>query len=147
MAFKTIFDKDDLKEAYEILQEIREDQSFDDFCTMFYFMNEENYKMIGWYDDNELITITNIKLDFSTYYGKYIYIYDLVTKTNKRSQGYGKKMIKYLSSLALSFDCDNLVLNSLIDKVEAHRFYKRENFNQDFYALVKPLKQKDKKAI
>lgn len=142
MLFKTILSKEELSQAYEILMEIRDNQSLDDFCTMFYFMKEDGYKMVGLYDNNELITITNIKLDFSSYYGKYVYIYDLITKEDKRSQGFGKKMIKYITSLATSFDCDNIVLNSLIDKVEAHKFYQRENFTQNFYALVKPLKIK-----
>jgi GNAT superfamily N-acetyltransferase len=140
MGFKTITELDEIKDSYLLLKEIRDNQTLDDFCTMFYFMKDEDYKMIGLYENSELITVSNIKLDFNSAYGKYIYIYDLVTKPEKRSQGYGKKMIKYISSLAISFDCENLVLNSLIDKVEAHRFYKRENFEQNFYALVKPLK-------
>jgi GNAT superfamily N-acetyltransferase len=140
MNFKTISKKDELYQAYNLLLEIREEQSFDDFCTMFYFMQEDSYRMIGLYEDTTLISVSNIKIDSSTYYGKYIYLYDLVTTKNKRSMGYGKKMINYITSLAMAYKCKNIVLNSLIDKVDAHKFYKRENFIQDYYALVKPIK-------
>jgi GNAT superfamily N-acetyltransferase len=48
---------------------------------------------------------------------------DLVTRESSRSKGYGQRLFKWLLSEAKSRDCDQLHLDSGVQRFGAHRFY------------------------
>jgi GNAT superfamily N-acetyltransferase len=62
-------------------------------------------------------------------WGKHIYVDDLVTAEGQRSKGAGKMMIDWLKSHALALGCNQLHLDSGVQRFDAHRFYLRERFN------------------
>ena len=64
-------------------------------------------------------------------WGHHIYVDDLVTAENRRSKGAGAKMIAWLKSHARQLGCNQLHLDSGVQRFAAHRFYLREGFNID----------------
>ena len=61
-------------------------------------------------------------------WGKHLYVDDLVTDAACRSQGAGKTMIAWLKQFALAAGCQELHLDSGMQRQDAHRFYDREGF-------------------
>jgi len=55
--------------------------------------------------------------------GKIIYVDDLVTLSSARSKGYGEMMFKWLLDYAKMNKCDQLHLDSGVQRHGAHRFY------------------------
>jgi GNAT superfamily N-acetyltransferase len=62
-------------------------------------------------------------------WSKHLYVDDLVTAAQHRSRGAGAKMISWLKAHALELGCQQLHLDSGVQRFEAHRFYLREGFN------------------
>jgi len=55
--------------------------------------------------------------------GKFVFVDDLVTHKNYRSQGYGNKLIQWIFEFAKKNNCHSVELNSGVEKFDAHRFY------------------------
>jgi GNAT superfamily N-acetyltransferase len=140
LIYKFLEEKKDLNSAYFILKEIRNNQPFSSFMQLHKIMASEGYKIYAILDDDEFCTLATIIVRNNEHYGNFLYVYDLITKKEKRSCGFGSLMISKLNDYAKQNNCNYIVLNSSIDKIEAHNFYKRENFKQDFYALIKEVK-------
>ena len=62
-------------------------------------------------------------------WGKHIYVDDLVTVEGERSKGAGRQMIAWLKAHARQVGCNQLHLDSGVQRFAAHRFYLREGFN------------------
>jgi GNAT superfamily N-acetyltransferase len=63
-------------------------------------------------------------------FGPLLYVDDLVTDSTKRSSGYGKAMLTWLSNEAKSQGCRFLTLDSGLKRLDAHRFYRREGMEE-----------------
>jgi len=55
--------------------------------------------------------------------GRYLYVDDLVTRESDRSQGYGGELFDWLIEQAREQGCENLELDSGVQRFDAHRFY------------------------
>jgi GNAT superfamily N-acetyltransferase len=62
-------------------------------------------------------------------WGKHLYVDDFVTSGHHRSKGAGAKMIAWLKDYALQLGCNQLHLDSGVQRFAAHKFYLREGFN------------------
>jgi GNAT superfamily N-acetyltransferase len=55
--------------------------------------------------------------------GRYLYVDDLVTRESDRSHGYGSQLFDWLIEQAREHGCENLELDSGVQRFDAHRFY------------------------
>jgi GNAT superfamily N-acetyltransferase len=62
-------------------------------------------------------------------WGKFLYVDDLVTDAACRSSGVGKSLLDWLVLEAKRNDCDQLHLDSGVQRFDAHRFYLRERMS------------------
>lgn len=76
----------------------------------------------------------------STFVGRRLYVDDLVSDELRRSQGAGKTMLDWLEAKATALRCDELALDSGVQRQRAHRFYFREGLHISAYCLKKVLK-------
>ena len=58
-----------------------------------------------------------------------MYIEDLVTDSERRSSGLGRVMMDWLKCHARESGCEQIHLDSGVQRFPAHRFYLREGFN------------------
>jgi len=54
---------------------------------------------------------------------RFLYVDDLVTREIDRSQGYGGQLFDWLIEQAREQGCENLELDSGVQRFDAHRFY------------------------
>ncbi|MEM7760365.1 MAG: GNAT family N-acetyltransferase, partial [Cyanobacteria bacterium P01_A01_bin.40] len=62
-------------------------------------------------------------------WGKYLYVADLVIEQYRRSQGYGEVLFTWLIAFAKQHNCQQLHLDSGVQRFAAHRFYLRQKMN------------------
>jgi GNAT superfamily N-acetyltransferase len=62
-------------------------------------------------------------------WGRFLYIDDLVTAPDARSQGFGKLLLDWLIDAARRAGCAQLHLDSGVQRFAAHRFYLRERMH------------------
>lgn len=132
----------DLKEldiVWEVLSLLRNDIDYDEFENLIYDMRSKEYKMFGLFEGEELVTYAGAYIQTNLYNKRHLFIDDLVTYESVRSRGYGDAMLEYLTNYAKVAGCDNIVLSSGLNKVDAHRFYDKQKFKKKSYLFVKEL--------
>jgi len=72
--------------------------------------------------------------------GKFIYVDDLVTAEKFRSQGFGQQLFAWLVKQAKSRGCDQLHLDSGVQRFGAHRFYLASRMNIIGYHFMMKLR-------
>ncbi|MCI0491120.1 MAG: GNAT family N-acetyltransferase [Blastocatellia bacterium] len=65
--------------------------------------------------------------------GRSLYLDDLVTDGDERSKGYGDSLFDWLVEHAKSLGCEQLHLDSGVQRFDAHRFYFRKRMKIDAY--------------
>jgi ribosomal protein S18 acetylase RimI-like enzyme len=125
--------------AYEVLQELRTDLTYNDFENLVYEMRHQEYKMYGIFMGEELVTYAGVSVQVNLYWRRHLYVYDLVTYSSMRSKGYGKAMLDYLIDIAKMNQCESVVLSSGNHRTDAHRFYEQQGFETTSRVFIKPV--------
>ena len=55
--------------------------------------------------------------------GRVLYVDDLVTDADRRSQGYGRQLLDWVHAYARDAKCEHVDLDSGVWRADAHRFY------------------------
>jgi len=132
----------DLKElytAYDVLKQLRVDLSYKEFEDLIYDMRDMDYKMIGIFDDEKLITYAGVSVQTNLYHKRHLFVFDLVTDEEYRGKNYGKMMLEYLHDYAKMGMCENIVLSSGLEKINAHRFYENYGFTKKSFVYLKSV--------
>ncbi|MDF1882703.1 GNAT family N-acetyltransferase [Sulfurimonas sp. SAG-AH-194-C21] len=129
----------ELDVIYEVLSQLRVDLTFKEFDDLIYDMRHMEYKMIGLFQREKLITYAGVAVQTNFYHKRHLYIYDLVTDSAFRSQGFANEMMEYLEVYAKTAMCENIVLSSGLQREEAHKFYEKNGFVKKSYVFQKNL--------
>lgn len=75
-----------------------------------------------------VIAVAGFRVSENFAAGKYLYVEDLVTHPNYRSQGYGAQLLDWLKIHGKEqHACAHLCLDSGLQRTEAHRFYEGQH--------------------
>jgi GNAT superfamily N-acetyltransferase len=87
--------------------------------------------------DGEVRAVAGYRFLESLFSGRFLYVDDLVTRARDRSAGYGGKLFDWLVQQAREKKCENLELDSGVQRFDAHRFYfvKRMRISSYHFAL------------
>jgi len=129
----------ELYSAYELVVQLRQELSYDEFEDLIYDMRHMEYKMIGIFEREKLVSYAGVAIQTNLYHKRHLYIYDLVTDKQFRSRGYGKMMMEYLRDYAKTAACEHLVLSSGLQREDAHRFYEKEGFEKRSFLFVSAI--------
>ena len=75
----------------------------------------------------------------NTFSGRIVYVDDLVTDDDARSAGVGHALLARCEVIARELGCQELVLDSGVQRGRAHKFYFREGLVIGAYNFSKPL--------
>lgn len=90
----------------------------------------------------QAVALAGFRISENLAWGKFLYVDDLVTDAEARSQGYGEQLLQWLIQYARSQNCNQLHLDSGVQRSEAHRFYFRQRLSITSYHFALPLHQK-----
>ena len=91
-------------------------------------------------DDDAVLCVALWRVIENTADGRRLYVDDLVSDENRRSQGAGKMMLDWLETQAKEQGCSALTLDSGVQRQRAHRFYFREGMYIASFCFKKALK-------
>lgn len=119
----------DVERISEVLKELR--TAFDTSALVAQVKQQmkSGYHVAYVEADGEVLCVAGFVVGTKLAWGKHIYVDDLVTAERHRSRGAGAKMISWLKSHARQLGCNQLHLDSGVQRFAAHRFYLREGFN------------------
>ena len=108
----------ELYTIYDVVKQLRNELSYDEFEDLIYDMRHTDYKMIGILEKDVLVTYAGVSINTNLYYKRHLYVYEFVTDEKYRGQGYGKIMLDYLKDYAKMGMCENIVLFSIEDIIK-----------------------------
>ncbi len=96
-------------------------------------MKTNNYHVAALVEDGVVKCVAGYRLAECLSWGKFLYVDDLVTDGDARSQNCGSRMMKWLAEEARRNGCAQLHLDSGVQRHGAHRFYLRERMDITCY--------------
>jgi len=121
----------EIKECFGVIKELRPAlKDEEDFLgKMKNLLKIPNYKIAFLKEDKQVKSVATIRVSDNLAWGKYLYIDDFVTLSTERSKGYGDRLFNWIVNYAKTFSCDQLHLDSGVQRFDAHRFYLKNSMN------------------
>lgn len=89
----------------------------------------QGLRFTGLFDGEECVAVAGWRIMANTSRGRQLFVDDLATTANARSQGNGRSLLGHLTHVARAAGCASLELDSGVQRFAAHRFYLRERMN------------------
>ena len=125
---------EDIKKICDVLLQLRPVYTAETLQAQIKKQQDKHDFQIAYLEkENKVLSVAGFVIVEKLAWGKSLYIDDLVTDENSRSQGSGKAMIDWLKQFAQQNNCTQLHLDSRIEREHAHRFYEREGFKKASY--------------
>ncbi|WP_121616078.1 GNAT family N-acetyltransferase [Virgibacillus halodenitrificans] len=119
--------KEDIIEAFAIMNELRSHLDLDSYIELVQeAMEKDMYHLVALYEHGEIAAVIGYKPMITLYYGRFIWVCDLVTKEDKRSNGFGEKLLSFVENWAKKNKYQAVALSSGLQRTEAHRFYEEK---------------------
>lgn len=130
-----------IEHAYPLMSQLRTHLSLKEYSDLVKeSIEKDNYEMYGLYVEDQLASVIGFEPMTTLYYGRFIWVCDLVTDDNYRSFGYGEKLLSHIESLAKDKKYDAIALSSGLQRENAHRFYEEKmDYNKPSYVFKKAL--------
>lgn len=110
------------------------------FRTMVRRMEQNHgYGIVFRERDGKVVAAAGYRINEMLFRGRFLYVDDLITADDARSQGHGKALLDWLTGQAKAEGCKQVALDSGNQRIDAHRFYKREGFEPFAQHFVKEL--------
>ena len=108
--------------VYQLRPHIKEKEFLKVICRQF----ENGYQLSAVVSEDNIVAVAGYSIRENLAWGKYLYVEDLVSDQKKRSAGLGSMLLSWLHDEAKKNKCDQLHLDSGVQRKYAHRFYERE---------------------
>lgn len=116
----------DLTAAYRVMVQLRPGYGPEEFTsTVRRMMRQNGYRLalLRGEGGGELLAAAGFCIGENLAWGRYLYVHDLVTDEARRSEGHGWRLFDWLSDYAREAGCNQLHLDSGVQRFDAHRFY------------------------
>lgn len=132
---------DDFRRAWPVMRELRDHLDEDRWIELTDVMVADGYRLLSLQDDDGAIeALAGFRVATNLYYGKHVWVYDLVTAGASRSKGHGEMLLGAVEDVAAAEGCDLVALSSGLQRTDAHRFYEeRMSYDRVSYCFTKPV--------
>jgi GNAT superfamily N-acetyltransferase len=122
--------------CFPVMAQLRPHLVETDFVARVRRMQAEGFLLAFLEEDGAVRAVAGYRYHDKLVSGKNLYVDDLVTDPAHRSRGHGRALLAWLVAEARAHDCDQLELDSGVQRAEAHRFYFRERMKISAYHFV-----------
>jgi GNAT superfamily N-acetyltransferase len=114
----------EISDCFPVMSELRPHLSLVEFITQVRRQQQQcHYQLVYLQADKSIEAVAGFRLSESLAWGKFLYVDDLVVTADRRSQGSGALLFHWLVECARSNSCQQLTLDSGVQRFAAHRFY------------------------
>ncbi|HAS6630794.1 GNAT family N-acetyltransferase [Vibrio parahaemolyticus] len=119
----------DYESVLEVLLQLRPNYNLDTLSAQIEKQQSNGYQVVYVRSSEGVLAAAGFSVGEKLAWGKHIYIEDLVTNAQFRSRGVGKFIIDWFKIYALEIGCEQIHLDSGVQRFPAHKFYLREGFD------------------
>jgi GNAT superfamily N-acetyltransferase len=129
---------EEIQRCHAVMRELR--PHFDDadkFVERVQRQQRDGYRVAFVEADGDVRAVAGYRFLESLFSGGFLYVDDLVTREADRSSGFGGQLLDWLIKEARAHGCENLELDSGVQRFDAHRFYfaKRMKISSYHFAI------------
>ena len=122
-----------LRQLYPSLDEGR-------YLALLAEMIDDGYRQFALRNEAaEIVALAGVAVHVNLYYGRHLYVYDLVVKEEARSKGYGRLLMDHVEGFARREGCETAALACDLEREGALRLYERRGYQKPSYAMRKAL--------
>ena len=115
-----------IKACYQVMEHLRPHIKEEEFVARIRRQEKLGYRLAYLEVSSRVIAVAGFRFGENLAWGRFLYVDDLVTLADFRSQGFGAHLLSWLRDLAVREGCAQLHLDSGTQRKDAHRFYERE---------------------
>jgi GNAT superfamily N-acetyltransferase len=115
----------EIDRCFPVMSQLRPLLIASEFVSRVQAQQVEGYQIAFLEHQNAIVSVAGFRVQTMLSSGKTLYVDDLVTDANARSQGHGEAMLQWLIALAREAGCDTFSLDSGTHRQDAHAFYLR----------------------
>jgi len=141
MELKELETNEEFKRAFPVMRQLCDHLNEEQYLTLLNSMRKEGYRLLSLMNEkDEIMSVAGVAIRTDFFNGKHLWIHDLVTSKETRSQGIGKNLATHLEEFAKSQGCEKVVLYSGISREQAHHFWQNHmNFDKRGIVFKKEL--------
>lgn len=126
-SIKELTNESEWIDAFPVMKQLRSHLEVNEYLQLIKEAREkEDYKLFALYDNGEIVSVTGFMPMITLYYGRYVWVCDLVTDSSKRSKGYGEKLLTFVHEWAKQNGYETVALSSGLQRKGAHQFYEEK---------------------
>jgi GNAT superfamily N-acetyltransferase len=129
----------EIERCFSVMNQLRPLLIAEEFVGRIQTQQAEGYQLAFLEDDGAVVAVAGFRLQTLLWSGRTLYVDDLVTDSNRRSQGHGGEMLDWLIALAREAGCTTFMLDSGTHRNEAHAFYFRHGLRISDFHFKLPL--------
>jgi len=114
---------DEIAKCYPVMSELRGHIRADEFVERIKHQTQIADYRLACLIDVEVKAVAGFRISQNLAWGNFLYVDDLVSRSNDRSKGYGGELFDWLLQHARENGCDQFHLDSGVQRFAAHRFY------------------------
>jgi GNAT superfamily N-acetyltransferase len=116
---------EEILECHAVMAELRPHVGRAELLERVRRQEREGYRLLALREGSVVVAVAGFRVGHNLAWGRYLYVDDLVTAERLRSTGHGQRLMDWLREHARSEGCDELHLDSGVQRFGAHRFYLR----------------------
>lgn len=110
-------------EAFPVMVQLRTHLTRESYMDLLEPMKAEGYQLFAVFHHQHIVALAGVALKTNFFHKRHVYIFDLVTDENHRSEGFGKQLLDYIDVWAKENGAEYVALDSGLQRLDAHRFY------------------------
>ena len=135
---------EEIRRCHSVMRELRPlFQEPEQFVERVLRQQNEGYQLAFLESEGEVCAVAGYRVLESLFSGKFLYVDDLVTRESDRSCGFGGELLDWLVEQARARGCENLELDSGVQRFDAHRFYFSKRMSISSYHFRIKIDQKE----
>ena len=111
--------------CHAVIAELRPHVSGRELLERVRLQQREGYRLLALREGSDVVAVAGFRVAHNLAWGRHLYVDDLVTAERRRSAGHGRRLMDWLLDHARGAGCDELHLDSGVQRFGAHRFYLR----------------------
>jgi GNAT superfamily N-acetyltransferase len=120
----------DIADCFDVYVQLRQHlKNPDDLVARVRRQQADEFQLALIRVDGPVAAVAGFRIYENLFAGQHMYVDDLVTDAKCRSSGLGHEMMEWLIAYAKKHGCEQLHLDSGVQRFEAHRFYLRERMH------------------
>ena len=124
---------EEITSTFPVIRQLRTHLDENEYLEKIKRMQRLGYRLAAATEGGEVRCVAGFRIVEFLAHGKFLYVDDLVTAEDARSEGHGERMLDWLAGVAREEGCGSLQLDSGVQRHEAHRFYFRKGMSISSY--------------